>query len=131
MLRTEEYDGSTFPFWLDRALEHLAANRIIPNDCKSYYDFRYPNATQMAIVGERGASTFEIQVPDTYQLYRSGVSSHQTDVNLNGNQLLDNGCCGTKNIDITSPPLATGTLHEFRTYRSSGKTALILLYSEE
>ena len=128
MLKTSSNNSSMFPFRLDSALQYLASSSVIPNGCISYYDFRYPNATHMAIVGEVGSSTFEIQIPDTYQLYRSGLSSYHTAVYLNDTLLVNSS--GIQNIDITSPPLATGILYKFRT-SGSYQIALIILYSEE
>lgn len=129
MLRTYEYDGSTFPFVLDWALQYLAARAVIPTGCISYYDFRYPNATHMAIIGEDDSSTFEVQVPNTYQLYGSGVSVRYLNVYLNETLIVSNAS-EIQNVDIPSAELPTGVLHQFRT-SGGGHMALIILYSEE
>lgn len=103
----------------------LAAAGLSFTEAK-YYDFRYPNATKMMIVIERGNyESFLLKLPSSFSYFeRSGFTSCY--FTLNGTQLLDN-CYQSNYLTLQAAQLSPEQFHTIEVYGTGG---LLLIYKE-
>jgi len=112
----------------------------------SYYDFRYPSATNMMIVIDEkigaGTETFRIMVPNTYSVYGRtwshaihGNSGTDGSVSIDGTTLHSGGIGGNWGIwegDISPSQLFPDLFHEIALWaeRNDAYVAVMLIYTE-
>jgi hypothetical protein len=100
----------------------------------TYYDFRYPNATNLMLIA-KGGGTFQINVPGAYVYYERGWSLYCTGQNsaswwIDGAKIEDIGCGGLSDGTLTAAQLLPDVDHtiEVNLWYSSGVGGLALIY---
>jgi len=65
------YNGSRIDTLLEKTLNIVAVSAGVPVPGLTYYDFRYPNATHLMLIGETGGdgNSFTVQLPSTFVYY--------------------------------------------------------------
>lgn len=116
------YDSGPIQTKLELVLERVASE-IGQTVTPTYYDFRYPNATNMLIIADRDiGGGFTFKLPNIYTYYEAGYYTTYY-VYLNGE--FHSGPWGTFDLVNKLPPNQT---HEVR--GPSRHVAIILLYGE-
>jgi hypothetical protein len=132
IVNVRDYDGSVFTTKLRMVLEKVATAINVPQSfSETYYDFRYPNATHLAIIGESGESSFEVNLPTTFIFDYRGKSAYAADIYLNDSRIINLGCSTEAYGDITATELGTGQFHTFVVDGCEKNFALTLLYREQ
>ena len=75
------YTGATIGTMLEKTLSISATTAGVPFSSATFYDFRYPNATHLALIGEvsdSGGNTFTVQLPSTWAYYQRSWSLYYT-----------------------------------------------------
>lgn len=84
------YNGATIVTKFDTVLTTVAAAIGTTLPATTYYDFRYPNATDLLLVAEAqyntGADSFEVNLPSNFVYYERSWSLSCRDVPFNANQ---------------------------------------------
>ncbi len=71
----KSYDGMNInTTLLKNVLSLVAVTAGSPFPGPTYYDFRYPNATNLMLIAKVGGGSFQINVPGTYVYYERGWS---------------------------------------------------------
>ena len=123
---------------LRTAVEMVATTAGVPFMDVSYYDFRYPNATNMLLVAEDNSNgnDFTIKIPSSYSYFErawAAANSCSTDVFvLNGTSLYNSKTWGGNNIyygAINPSQLLPDTTHTVSLYYGcDGYAVLVLTY---
>ena len=128
--------GISIPTIPDRILQIAATSAGMSFPGSTYYDFRYPNATNLMLVAETTANgnDFTIYLPGSYGYYERSWSTRYTGGNygtcflLNGTQI---GCAGSADGiaygSLTAAQLLPDTTHSIQ-ISSNGYGGLALLY---
>jgi len=72
MIDIKSYTGQTISTLFEKTLSIVAVTAAVPFPGVTFYDFRYPNATHIILVGERyddASDNFTIQLPLSYGYY--------------------------------------------------------------
>lgn len=131
--------GSSVPTILDKVLRLAATTGGVAFSSATYYDFRYPNATNIILVAEDtwNGDQFEVNLPGSYAYYeRSWSAGAQAPCNgtvyvrLDGAQIAASGWCqwwlalGT----LTPAQVLPDTYHTVRIHGGDGYVGLALTY---
>lgn len=111
-------------------LNNLASTAGVAQPVLKFWDFRYPNANRVMLIGETAeeGDTFTLKLPSTFTFYERSWAQRGWRSNpiLNGANIgLDcDGCYGT----ISASELALETTHSFRmAYDGSGQAIVVAL----
>jgi len=100
MVDMRSYAGTRIDTLLEKTLNIVAVSAGVAISGVTYYDFRYPNATHLMLIGENDAdgNTFTVQLPSSYAYYerswnllKTGAAWHDAYFVLNGQRLTLNG----------------------------------------
>jgi len=140
--RTYRNTGSLDTTKLKNVLSVVAAASGSPFSEVFYYDFRYPNATNMMLIGERlgdGDGSFTINMPSAYGYYERGLSaicdtddsscSARVTVKIDGQTLVSD--CWYCYDSIPASQFMPDTTHTISLYDHgwyTGRAVIIIVY---
>ena len=127
-IREYANNTSTFTTIFENVLSVVAGEAGIPFPGVTHYDFRYPNATHMMIIGETNGA-FNIKLPSSYGFFERSYSiyggSHGVGIDINGVRI-DTVANGTIEGTLTAAQLLPDTNHSVNVVNYHG--ALVLVY---
>lgn len=135
------YDGVVINTTLEVVLEEVANAVGLSTDDIGYYDFRYPNATGLTLIGTKVAEcndrAFKVTLPSSYTFFeRSWAHTGRNEYNralLNESEIVNGS--GVRRGTLTGSDLAPERTHEFRIVSrgycyEAHNFALALIYQE-
>ena len=144
--RAYDTAGNTIPTKLESVLAAVAGAANVPFEANnlSYYDFRYPEATDLMLVadyGEENNDSFEITLPGTFVYYERSVyytESYGPVCNntcyLNDNEILYTTTYGKWNnhyFSLKESQLLPDTANVFRAVNSGSYTGVAIVYKKQ
>ena len=134
-------NNGTIPTKLDKTLAVVGAQIGASSANASYYDFRWPNATNMMLIAEAnyggGSESFEVNVPASFSYYERSWSLGVISSGYSGSIWLDGvmlygytpyGDWATFQGTLTATQLSPGVFHTIRVDGSNAFGGLALVY---
>lgn len=122
---------------LKNALSVIASLNGSPLSAITYYDFRYPNATNILIIADKhddGERTFTINMPSSYGYFERSITDLDSRAQVNGVDL-PGFSCGYVYAQVNASTLLPDLTHTIAfpggacsAYGVSGPGALVLVY---